>query len=179
MNYNIEGVLELSQIKDYEIINNIDVCEYVYINDYINKSVNNIKNNDISQLMEILSVSIKLDQINKKKINANNTNIYCINFIYSITLYISINSKFEQININKIYLSSFTYKDIDTSYLEIHPINLEIKNLEDKIYFIINLITIDKTKELNLENSIEPNDQIIENINNKDYSYININQEFI
>lgn len=175
---NVEGIIDVNEISEFNVIKNIDIIKSINTN---NLNINYTHEDGLNtDLIDILSVSIKLSQVIKNKVSNNKTTIYFFNFIYNLSVSISDNnSKFNQMNIKDIYSFSFTYKDVEVSDLDIYPINLELKNLDNKIYLIINLLLADKSNELILENTIEVNDQIVENISNKDYSYININQEFI
>lgn len=172
MSYNIDGILNDFDIKDANIIDTIDINKYVYINDYIN-------NNNDKNVIEILNISLEIKDIDIKKLNNNATTIYCINYMYLINIDLSIDFKLKKLKLEDLLSYSFMYKDINKFEIEIKPVNFKIKKLEEKVYINSNLIIMDKSNDIKLEYTIEQNNQIIENTNNKDYLYININQEFI
>ena len=184
MNCVIEGIVNINEINEYKIIECIDVCNS--INVYENKNVNiKVDNerlhyvNKYSQNVEIISINIKINEKNINKICNNNTNIYIINFITYITFKTIQNNQIEDIEFKNMYSKSFIYKDVEEVNLDLYPINFEFKNIDNKINFAINFVIVDKSKDLELNCKSNPDSFIIEYINNKDYSYIDINQEFI
>lgn len=176
-NKNVNNNINKNENNDtiFEKYLNLDNIEKYNQNNFGNNSNYNNQHKEI----ELLSLSIKINDKTIKKIPNKNTCIYIINFTYTININLCINTKLEEIKFKDMYSKSLNYKDININELDIYPINLDLKNLENKISFGLNCIVIDKSEELILENSIEPKEQIRENINKKDYSYIDINQEFI
>ncbi|MGL4912529.1 MAG: hypothetical protein ACRC3Y_08855 [Romboutsia sp.] len=184
MNSIIEGVIDINEMSEYTIIDFIDICNYinVYENNNVNIKVNNYDlnyENNNNQTVEIISLNVNIYKKNIKKISSNNTNIYIINFITNISFKIIKNNKIEDIEIKNMYSKSFIYKDIEKSNLDLYPINFEFKEIDNKINFAINFIIVDKSKDLELNYKSSTDSFIIEDINNKHYSYIDTNQEFM
>lgn len=184
MNCVIEGIIDVNELNEYKIIDFIDVSDdtNVYVDSNVNITINNDYTNYIHKLsesIEILSININTNEKNIKKISSNNLQIYIINFLTNINFKIINNNKVEDIEIKNIYSKSFIYKDIEKVDLDLYPINFEFKLINNKIHFTINFIIVDKSKDLELSNKSNIDEFINEDINKKNYSYIDINQEFI
>ncbi|MGL4913404.1 MAG: hypothetical protein ACRC3Y_13340 [Romboutsia sp.] len=186
MDFVIDGVVDFKYIENVELVDFINI--YKTVNVYEKIFVNNFENtnsNNSNVSFEITNVSLSLDDIKIKKISNKDTHIYCISFIYNLNINLSINSKLEQLKLKDVCSHSFTYKDIDSSNLDLLSINLEIRNLDNKLGFNINFVVVDRSIQ---NQNLLIKRPIIENNENmdiqdlpgfKNYSYIDIDQEFI
>lgn len=183
-NLDYENVNNNVNINENNIVNNKTNSDssfekYLNTGNFKKTNENSLDCNNKNKSIEILSLYVTINDKSINKISNKNTYIYIINFVYSINIKLCINSKFIEINFKEMHSKSFKYKDVKISDLDLYPINLDFKNLKNKISFGLNCIIVDKSEDVILQNYVEPNEQIRENINKKDYSYIDINQEFI
>ncbi|MEG0282968.1 MAG: hypothetical protein RR662_07320, partial [Clostridia bacterium] len=170
----------INESNDDYIFDTVDVFCSVNVNEYNNV---NIVTNNIDSYIEILSIDINLESKNIKKIKNNTNYIYIINFIYYINIKIYIDQNIQEIKVKQLCSKSIIFKDIDESFLEIHPINFDIENINNHLQFAINFVVVDKSKALNLENTLSQNNNNnnnnkSENIIKKNYSYIDTDVEF-
>ncbi|MGL4913503.1 MAG: hypothetical protein ACRC3Y_13850 [Romboutsia sp.] len=169
MGYVVEGILNKDQISELKIVQTVNIHNHI-----------NIDNGNYP--LEILSANINVKEVIKDKIQNKYNNLYIIKFTYSIDVDIYINKKVDKLEIKDISTSTFTYKDIDLSDLSILPINIDLKSyglgILSKVSIASNFLIVDKSKDVNLTICSLETNEIAKNINNKDYSYININQEF-
>lgn len=181
MSFVVDGIKDIDDLYNVNIINtfninkNVNVYEYIFVNNFKNMYTSNF-NLDL----EICNVKIDYKDILITKLNNNSTYIYCISFVYILNINLSINSKFEQIKIKDLYSTSFIYKDIDKNNLNLFPINLDIKNLDNRLGIGINFIICDSEKEDIYENkSMSFINEYSEEFLNNNYSYIDTSEEFI
>ncbi|MEG1142721.1 MAG: hypothetical protein RSE41_09830 [Clostridia bacterium] len=191
-NFVVEGIFDLENLEGENIINFTDVIKQVDIKKYMyeNKIVNENKNINVNNnvfCIDILSICIRTTDFKISKLNSNNTIIYCVSFVYLIKLNISLDSLFKEITIKSIHSYSFQYSNIDSSQIEIYPVNIDVREMDYKLYININFVLIDKFKNMissknefiyDNKNTFIYKESIKEN-KDKNYSYININQEFI
>ncbi|MGL4803483.1 hypothetical protein [Paraclostridium dentum] len=203
MKYNICGLIDLSIFNDFRAINTIDVFDKinlnVFVNNFENTNINNINyknsftslnepsiNYDITDFLqkfniELINISVNLFDININKKSNINTAFYFIKFIYSLEIHFTINSVFKSINIKNIHSCSFIHNDLEVASLHIYPINFNLYTLENELYYDISSAVIDKSISIDCFNTKESSsdDINLKYIKNKDYSYMDLSEEFI
>lgn len=164
MDYVIKGIVSIDNLRSLSIIKFIDINKVIHLES------------------NIISVSISYKDLVINKIDNKNINIYILSFIYILNINAYIGDNSEQFTISDVYSKTFTYKDIEVKDIELLPINLDVKILNSSVAFNISFIIVDgyyKPSLINDENHNIDSFEELEVNDSKNYSYINMEQEFI
>lgn len=178
MNFVKNGIYNINEINENNIVDFIDVNKNVNVNILENKILNE-NNFKISENIEILSIDVKLSNKSVKKIQTINTNIYIFNFIYTLNIKLYIDYNVKDIQIDDLCTKTIMYKDIKISNFDINVINLDSIIVNDKIGFFINFIILDNYNDPNIQMHNKENHKKNQSVDNIGYSYIDIETEFI